>query len=507
MQANTNLPPPLRDHQQRIMAKALQFGLDPFDVIFKVLDFDTMNQIAAFGGFPTRYPHWKWGMEYERISKRDAYGMGRIYEMVINNDPSYAYLQESNAVIDQKLVMAHVYAHSDFFKNNLWFSKTNRKMMDQMANHAIRVQRHVDKQGREDVERFIDTCLRLEHLIDPHSMFLQRGATAEQKQPDTPFEPARLPAKDYMDPYINPKEVMAEQRVKHEQEIADQRGKFPARPMRDVLAFLLEHAKLDTWQHDILSLIRDEAYYFAPQAMTKIMNEGWATYWHSKLMTEYFIEPSEIIDYADQHSGVVYMGPGSFNPYKIGVEMFKDIERRWDRGQFGPEYERLEGLGEKKQYDTKLMQGRRKIFEVRTIYNDVDFIDEFLTPQLVEKLNLYQYRRDPHTGQMRIVTRDFQVIKQTLLYRISNMSQPFIYAVDGNYANRGELYLAHQWNGLDLDLAKAQEVLEGVERIWGRPVHIQCRVNDEMLLVTHDGKEPKRQRISDDLPKPAHVIT
>jgi stage V sporulation protein R len=348
IRTDANLTPELAAHQERIRAKALELGLDPFEVIFKVFDFDTMNQVASFGGFPIRYPHWKWGMEYEKLSKRDAYGMGRIYEMVINNDPSYAYLQESNATTDQKLVMAHVYAHSDFFKRNMWFSQTNRKMVDQMANHATRVQRHIDQQGLEPVERFIDTCLRIEHLIDPHSMFLKRGpGRTKAPEPVAPWTPGSAARQglhgSLYQPQGGPRCPAREARGRGEGPQAE----VPARPVRDALAFLLKHAPMEAWQHDILSIIRDEAYYFAPQAMTKVMNEGWATYWHSKLMTEHFLEPAEIIHYADQHSGVVHMGPGGFNPYKIGVEMFKDIERRWNKGHFGAAYESLEGLGEK----------------------------------------------------------------------------------------------------------------------------------------------------------------
>ncbi|MEM9166952.1 MAG: SpoVR family protein, partial [Planctomycetota bacterium] len=363
---STDLPPELLEHMAVIKAKAIGYGLDFYETVFEVLDFDTMNQIAAYGGFPVRYPHWKWGAAYDGMKKRDAYGLGRIYEMVINNDPCYAYLQESNSVTDQKLVMAHVYGHADFFKHNFWFSKTNRKMIDQMANHATRVRRHIERQGQTVVERFIDRCLSIEHLIDPHSVFVQR----ESNEPGTnPYEPSRLPAKDYMDPFVNPQAVLDAEKAAHEARSEAAKSRFPAEPMRDVLRFLMLHAPLEDWQADILSIIRDEAYYFAPQAQTKVMNEGWATYWHSKLMTNHFLDSSEIIHYADQHSGVVHMAPGGFNPYKIGVELFKDIERRWDRGQHGPEWDRLDDLGAKKRHDDGSMAGRDKIFQIRSIYN------------------------------------------------------------------------------------------------------------------------------------------
>lgn len=507
---STDLPPVLRDHMEKIRAKALEYGLDFPEVIFEVLDFNTMNQIAAYGGFAVRYPHWKWGMEYEGLSKRDAYGMGRIYEMVINNDPVYAYLQESNSVLNQKLVMAHVYGHADFFFHNFWFGKTDRKMMNTMANHATRVQRHINAQGLDAVERFIDDCLALEHLIDPYSVFAEHGGReqAERLARPDPFTPDRLPAKDYMDPFVNPRQELESQRRRHEEQQKAAKGRIPPRPERDILLFLLHYAPLDDWQQDVLSIVRDEAYYFAPQAMTKIMNEGWASYWHSKLMTEHFAQAAEIIDYADQHSGVVHMPPGGFNPYKVGLELFKDIEHRWDTGRHGPEWERAENLGQKQRHDDHSMKGRAKIFEVRRIYNDVNFIDEFLTEEFVEKHRMYRFRRDPQTGELRVASRDYEQIKQSLLYRITNMGQPFIYVVDANYLNRGELYLAHQWNGLDMDLARAGEVLQRLRRLWGRPVHAQMRIDDEpMLLSCQAPDEPiKREKISDSIPKPAHVM-
>jgi stage V sporulation protein R len=522
---STDLSPELVEHMNAIKARAISYGLDFFEVVFEVLPFEVMNQIAAYQGFPIRYPHWRWGMEYEKLSRRDAYGLGRIYEMVINNDPCYAYLQESNAVVDQKLVMAHVYGHADFFKHNCWFAKTDRKMMDQMANHATRVRRHIERHGQSEVERFIDDCLTIEHLIDPYAVFSPvPGARTPTRGQDlmqderipSGFSPDKLPAKDYMDPYINPQRELDRQRKEHAEAARAARTKFPAAPVRDVLAFLMRYAPLEDWQADVLSIVRDEAYYFSPQAMTKIMNEGWATYWHSKLMTRHFLDASEIVHYADQHSGVVHMQPGGFNPYKIGVEMFKDIERRWDKGQHGHAWEALEAVGAKEAHDDGSMQGKGKIFEVRKIYNDVTFVEEFLTPEFMDRHQMYHWKRDPQSGELKVVSRDTTKVKQALLHHITNRGQPFIYAVDANYLNRGELYLAHQWTGMEIELAKVAPVLQALRRIWGRPVHLQARVNDDQWLhtmadsATAPGKPAesslKRERITDETPKPAHVL-
>ena len=149
----------LRKLNLGIHEKALALGLEPFDVAFEVLTFEQLNEVAAYDGFPVRYPHWRFGMEYERLRRSYAYGLHRIYELVINNNPCYAYLLEHNKLVDHKLVMAHVYGHSDFFKNNLWFSHTNRRMLDEMANHGARIRRYIDRFGAEEVEQFLDVCL------------------------------------------------------------------------------------------------------------------------------------------------------------------------------------------------------------------------------------------------------------------------------------------------------------------------------------------------------------
>ncbi len=503
-QALIPFPPELLSAKKEIRQMAASYGLDFYPTIFEMCTYEQMNQIAAYGGFPQRYPHWRFGMEYERLRKQHHYGLGRIYEMVINNDPCYAYLQESNALVDQKLVIAHVYGHCDFFKNNLWFGHTNRKMMDEMANHATHVRRHIERHGEDAVERFLDICLSLEDLIDTHGVYLNRGpidATTQAPAAPEP-EPARFKTKDYLDRWINgPRRTpprQAEQVV--------QKAATPARPTRDVLQYLLQHANLQDWQADCLSMVREEAYYFAPQGMTKVMNEGWASYWHSTLMTRHFLEAKEVIDYADHHSGTVHMPPGSFNPYKIGLEIFRDIEDRWNRGRFGKEYDEAATLGQKANWDTGQGQGRAKIFEVRRIYNDVSFIDEFMTDDFIERKRFYQYGRDPHTGQVKVVSRDPKVVRQTMLYQLTNLGRPFIYVLDGNYANRGELYLAHRHAGLDIDIKFARETLRNVWKLWQRPVHLQAQIDDGMVLMTFTGEQHKQQAISADLPKPAHAL-
>ena len=259
------LPSELRDIQLEMEEIARSYGLDFFETIFEMLDYEELSMFAAYGGFPVRYPHWRFGAEFDELMKGYSYGLQKIYEMVINTDPCYAYLLNCNSITDQKLVIAHVYGHCDFFKNNAWFSKTNRKMLDEMANHASRINRYIDRYGAETVEEFIDACLSLEDLIDPYMPHIVRFRKEANSSSSSDKENGELTgkfrSKDYMDPYINPPEVIEREQQKRrsdaEREMTSK--SFPAEPQRDILLFLLEHGQLREWQRDILSIVREES--------------------------------------------------------------------------------------------------------------------------------------------------------------------------------------------------------------------------------------------------------
>jgi stage V sporulation protein R len=479
------LPDYLRAMQIEIEDHARRYGLDFFPILYEVLDYKTMNEVAAYGGFPTRYPHWRFGMDYEQLSKGYEFGLQKIYEMVINTNPAYAYLLEGNSLVDQKTVMAHVCAHVDFFKNNYFFSKTNRKMIDGMANHAALIRRHMGRHGTEPVEDFIDVCLSLENLIDPMSAYIVRQRAADAAQEEESDEIPRLRAKQYMESYINPPEFLEAQRKKLEAQKKQQK-RFPEEPQRDVLRFLIDHAPLETWQRDCLEVIRNEAYYFAPQAMTKIMNEGWATYWHSKILTERALSAAEIIDYADACSGVLASAPGQLNPYKLGVELFRHVEQRWDKGQFGKEWEECDNMAAKREWDRRLGLGRAKIFEVRKLYNDITFIDEFFTLEFCLEQKFYSFGFNERTGNWEILSRDFQKVKNQLLRALTNRGQPFIRVEDGNHENRGELLLKHSHEGMDLDLNYARDTLRNLYKVWTRPVYLLTKVDGKGRMMRFD---------------------
>ena len=500
------LPPELERAQEEIQEIGRSYGLDFCPIIFEMCDYDEINMIASYGGFPTRYPHWRFGMEYLQMGKGYEYGLQKIYEMVINTNPSYAYLLDNNTMVDQKLVMAHVLGHVDFFTNNAWFAHTNRKMLDQMANHAARVRRYIDRHGADAVEQFIDMCLSIEDLIDPYSPYVPRPLVpAEDTLEDlSTDEVYKLPVqRRYMDKYVNPPAFLEEERQRLAEERRRERN-FPERPERDVMGFVLRYGRLSRWQQDVLSIIRDEAYYFAPQAMTKVMNEGWASFWHTRLMTRHILDDSEVITYADHHSGTVTMRPGQFNPYKIGIELFRDIEDRWNKGQFGKEWIDEADIARKRDWDTGAGLGMQKIFEVRRSHNDVTFLDTFLTEDFVRKVGLFTYEYDESAEHYVVDSREFQAVKQKLLFMLSNRGQPRIMVTNGNHANRGELELTHTHEGFDIQMDWAQPTLQNLARLWGRPVHLRTKIEDNDVTFTHDGddfsaegmeaKKPRRRR-------------
>jgi stage V sporulation protein R len=491
-----NLTPDLERARAEIEKHARSFGLDFFPTIFELVDHDELNEVAALGGFPTRYPHWRFGMEFDRLQKGYRYGLSKIYELVINNDPCYAYLMKSNSLVDQKLVISHVYGHCDFFKNNVYFAHTDRRMVDRMANHGTILRKLMERHGVAEVETFLDRCLALDNLVDPHATAMKRES-AEPRHDDEPAlePPAKLRAKGYMDPFVNPTRHMDAQKRKAEAErkVAQ---RVPARPQRDVLRFLIDHAPLKRWQQEVLGLVREEAYYFVPQAQTKIMNEGWASYWHSTIMTQRVLKDAEVVDFADHHSGTLATSPGRLNPYKLGIELFRDVEDRWNKGRFGSEYERCDSALERRRWDKKLGAGRERIFEVRKLYCDVTFVDSFLTQDFCDAQQLYVYKTNPRTGKPEVASRDHTLVKEQLLFGLSNSGQPIVEVVDGNHANRGELRLAHRFEGLELDMRFASETLKSLETLWGRPVHVESKLDGKGVLVSCVKGEVSTQEVS-----------
>ena len=481
--------------KEEIHRYAIDYGLDFYDVRFEVCDYDTINILASQGGFPNRYPHWRFGMEYDQMYKGYAYGLQKIYEMVVNTDPCYAYLLNVNNIVDQKIVMAHVYGHADFFKNNAWFKTTNRNMMDVMANHGTKIRRYTDIHGQDKVEEFIDRVLSLENLLDVNVLFQEDLKRKNKSKEDDNLEHENGRSKA-LQSFMNSKD---RQDRKNKSKLDGKKEKENSPiikekldgEVRDIMIFLLENAPLEEWQSDIIGILREEAYYYLPQRMTKIMNEGWASYWHSTIMTQKALKASELIDFADHHAGVMAMSRKQLNPYKIGLELFRDIEYRWDTGKFGKDYDQCDNMVEKENWNKNTGLGREKMFEVRKTHNDITFIDQFFTKEFCERQKLFTYNFNANTGRYEITTRDFESIKGKLLAQLTNFGTPVIFVESANFGNRGELLLKHKHYGVDLDIKMAEETMKNIYYIWKRPVNLLTILEKKEITFVHDGKELK----------------
>jgi stage V sporulation protein R len=456
-----------------IWALAQKFGLDPYPVHFELVPPSIMYEFGAYG-LPGRFSHWTHGRAYQQIKTMYDYGLSKIYELVINANPAYAFLLENNTVLQNKLVVAHVLAHVDFFKNNVYFQHTNRGMVETVSINAERIRRYEFEHGRDEVERTLDAVLSIQEHFDPHPN-LRGSARAEadgdrnrsRRRPDAPERP--YDDLIYIGSNRRPETVQPER-------------KFPEEPEKDLLLFLADHAPdLETWQRDIIQIVRAEQIYFLPQMQTKIMNEGWASLWHSRIMRELALPEQEYLEFARLHSGVLSPSKRDINPYYVGMKIFEDIERRWDE----PTEEEREKLGRSGG------EGRAKIFEVRAIENDASFLRNYLTKELVDELDLYLYRLEG--DRWVIVEKDWEVVRDTVLSSMTNFGQPYILVEDGDYRRGRELYLKHCFDGQELDVAYADKTLAYVHRLWQRPVHLETVLEGKASVLSYDGRSGRTE--------------
>lgn len=518
---------------------AESFGLEPRDVNYWIVDQDEMNQLAAYGGFQERYPHWRWGMQYDRQRKESEHLGGKAFEMVNNDTPCHAFLQMSNSLADQKAVITHVEAHSDFFANNEWF-QDKPDASDMLSRHAENIEGYINDTDidRDEVERWIDHILCLEDTIDQYSQFRTSETDEEEDEEvigielDIDEQIEEVVFSDEEEESVVPKSIGEE---------------YADNTENDLLEFLIEEGnqydsltdsaeEYEEWQLDILRMLREEAYYFAPQKMTKVMNEGWAALYESMMMAdEEFATGEDIIDYAD-HQSMVLGSPG-FNPYKLGIELWKHIENTVNRREVIDKLLRVEGISsenfhssvdfqgvhetlderdgddiEKRHYsltrpenqgfisdvsisDLKEMEryiiktdrfetvqealsevdygaGWSRMREIRETHNDVMFIDEFLTQDFVDDQQYFTYEYRASKGQMQVASKDVEDVKKKMLLKFTNFGKPTIEVGTGNFLNSGELLLLHKYNGVMLNLDEAQEVLTRLFELWGRPVNL-----------------------------------
>ena len=447
------------------------FGLDFYPMRYEICPADIIYTFGAYG-MPTRFSHWSFGKQFHKMKLHYDLGLSKIYELVINSNPCYAFLLDSNSLINNKLIVAHVLAHCDFFKNNVRFQNTKREMVESMAATADRIRQYEIKYGKHEVETFLDAVLAIDEHIDPSLMRPKLAWSMDDVEFVEEDEPTSTPYDELwgLDDRNKPK--------KQKKKVAK---KFPPQPEKDLLLFIENFSReLTDWQRDVLTMMREEMLYFWPQLETKIMNEGWASYWHQRIVRELDLTSAEAIEFAKLNAGVVQPSKTGINPYYLGLKIFEDIEERYNNP-----------TEEMKKRGVKQGSGREKMFEVREIESDISFLRNYLTKDLVMREDMYLFQKQGR--DYKIVDKAWEQVRDQLVSMRVNGGFPYITVNDGDYNKNGELYLKHGYEGIELDLKYLEKVLPYIHQLWGRGVHIETVVEDKQLVYSYDGKALHRK--------------
>jgi stage V sporulation protein R len=456
---------------ERIVKLVERFGLDPYPQEFEICDHEDMLSYMVYSGMPSHYPHWSYGKNFEKLKTLYDYGVsGLPYEMVINSSPSIAYLMRDNSLALQILTMAHVYGHNDFFKNNFTFKSTRAQYtIESFKSHANRVRHYVEDPsiGLEKVEAMLDAA---------HALSLQCRRNLAIKKPSATEE---LQLKlDEAKPAADPFSTIHRRREQPEPDLK----RIPLFPEEDLLLFIRDHnPHLSEWEKDLLTIVHEEAQYFVPQIETKIMNEGWASFWHKKILEALDLPQDLHLEFIVRHTQVLRPAPGSLNPYHVGMKVWEDIEKRWNN----PSAEEIKEFGPRKQ------NGAEKMFEVREVERDPSFLRRYLTEELMRELKLFEYKS---RGNDQVVTHvadkdNWRQIKDTLIQNVGTGSIPVIKVEDSDYKNNRTLLLRHDHDGRDLQLDYAEKTLQYVQQLWGHDVTMETVIDkNKTSLYFSDNK-------------------
>jgi len=422
-------------------------GLKCYDQEFELVSYEEMTSYEAYAGLPSHYPHWSYGKAYERIRTLNKYNLsGLPYEMVINSDPCIAYLMKDNSLLLQIMTMAHVYGHNDFFKNNRLFRTGTRAgyTVEMFKNHAERVRGYISDPsiGYVRTERVLNAA---------HALRYQCARTIGAKRLEQDQLRSRLQQKskghvsDF--PLLEPKPAYTEQ-----QDLK----RIPLEPEEDLLYFISVYGRLEEWEKDLLNIVREETFYFIPQIETKIMNEGWASYWHYYILNRLELPQKMHFEFLRRHNQVIRPYEGRINPYFLGFRIFMDI---YEKNESDP----------------------NKIFEVREVERDDSFIRRYLTKELCAELKLYEYEKQGNEYVVTEVADDegWMKIRDTIASSSGMGNIPVVVITDWNQ-KENTLVLEHIYDGRELDFQYTNETLKYFVDLWEGKV---------MLNTVADGKK------------------
>jgi len=406
-----------------------KFNLDWYDIDYEIIDYNEMISAMAYTGLPTHYRHWSFGKAYERTHTLYNAGMqGLPYEMIINTDPSIAYLMLENGMYIHILTMSHCVGHSDFFKNNRMFAHTDAKnALSKFKSAGKYVKELIEDPsiGIEEVEAIIDACHAIKYQV-PRYPGIKRKSHLDLKQ------------------------LYAQKILEDEVGLYDDFDleKIPLEKDYNLLSFITEHGRnLSDWQKNLVSVIEDNSSYFIPQALTKIMNEGWAVLIHEKIVTELQLPDKYHIPFIKLHNQVIRPQLGEINPYFLGYRIFKDIEKKF---------------------------GFEECMLVREVHNDITFLRKYLTQELCDELNLftYSFKKSKNYKTIDDVSDEvgWEKIRDDLIKTVGLSSVPVVYVEEIGESHT--LILRHEHDGRDLDIPYAKKVHSYIEKLWGDEVRL-----------------------------------
>ncbi|MEB2284351.1 MAG: stage V sporulation protein R [Polyangiaceae bacterium UTPRO1] len=445
-------------------------GLDCYPQEFELCNHNDMLAYMAYSGIPAHYPHWSYGKAFEKLKTLYDHGLsGLPYEMVINSNPSLAYLMRDNSLCLQILTIAHVYGHNDFFKNNFTFKSTRAEFtISTFKAHAERVRAYMEDPsiGADNVENILDAA---------HALSLQRRRNLAVKKlsPDDERRELLRNAQAAHDPFRN-----IHRRPDY---VEPDLQKVPLSPEPDILLFIREHNPyLANWERDLLTIVDEEARYFIPQIETKIMNEGWASWVHREILNAIELPQELHLEFLVRHNQVVRPTPGGINPYHLGLKLWTDLKRRCDEPT--PEEIHEHGKPEK--------AGMLKLLEVRETDRDQSFLRRFLTEELMREMDLFEY--EPK-GDDLIISKvadeqGWRSVKEQLIRSVGMGGVPVIRIEDADFGHKRTLYLMHDHDGRDLQLENGEKTLAYVHRLWGREVVLETVLAGKRTLLTYNDR-------------------
>jgi stage V sporulation protein R len=466
----------LEDWDKKIIDLVNRFGLRCYPQEFEICDHFEMIGYMAYSGMPSRYPHWSYGKQYEIQKTLYDYGVGGLpYEMVINSNPCIAYLMRDNTDLLNVLTIAHVYGHNDFFANNFTFTSSldAKYTVEAFKNHASRIREYIEDPsiGLTAVELYLDAA----HALSlQHSRNLAIKKLKKHEQEHRIWEEAQPKYDEFRDIHMS------------QEYFPPKLDKLPLEPEQNILEFISKYNPfLSEWQRDILQIVDKEACYFIPQIETKIMNEGWASYWHYKILNELNLPQSYQIEFMVRHNQVLRPTPGGINPYHLGFVIWHDIEKRWNEGETGREFSSDLPLTEVSGMDENETPGKKKIFEVRESDRDSSFLRRFLTEDIMRELDLFQHEK---RGKERVITKvsdkeSWKDIKDTLIRNVGMGGIPIIAIEDADFGKQRILYLKHEHEERDLQLDYAEKTLNHISFLWGREAVLETNVNGRPSLL------------------------